>query len=440
MRVIVIGAGQVGTAIAEALYRDNDVVVLERDHTRYELLQSLDILVIEGNGASPKSLLEADVDMADLLIACTDVDEVNIVACATSKQLNPNLNTIARVQDPDYLTNWQEGYLGVNVMVCSELITAKFIAMNLSVPEAKYVNEFANGKILMTEAEIRRGSPLENVSVIDSQTPTGCVIASIIRDGRIIIPSGDDILQEGDLLVNIGTPKAVSEFNSRMSQVKGFQHVAIIGGGRIGYRLASILEDKGLAPYLIEINPDRARWLAEKLTHSLILNHDGTDMEFLKQEKIDGVDVVVNVTGIEEKNLLSALLLKRLGVQRVIARVDDPSHSQAFEMVGVDIAISPRRLIADEIIRFTRESEPEAVSMLEEERAEVMELEIPEQSKLTNRPLGEKLFPPGTIVGAIVRGQEVITPHGEDRLLPGDHAIVFAEQDKVKTVEALLTP
>jgi len=440
MRVIVIGAGEVGTAIAESLYRENDVVVLERDHSRYEVLQSLDILVIEGNGSSPKSLLEADVDKADLLIACTDVDEINIVACATSKQLNPNLTTIVRVQDPDYLTNWQEGYLGVDVMVCSELTTAKFIAMNLSMPEAKYVNEFANGKILMTEVKVRRGSQLDNVTITDSQPPSGCNVASIIRNGQIIIPDGDDVLTSGDLVVSIGTPKAVAEFNRRMTDNKAFQHVAIIGGGRIGFRLARILESKGLAPYLIEADEERSRWLSERLKNTLVLNHDGTDVNFLKQEKIDQADVVVNVTGTEEKNLLSALLLKRMGVKRVICRVNQPSHSQAFEMVGVDVAISPRKLIADEIIRFTRDSNTEAVSMLEEDRAEVMELEIPENSKLSHRPLSDKLFPPGTIVGAIVRGQQVITPDGEDRLLPGDHAIIFAEEDKVKTVEALLTP
>ncbi len=440
MRVIVIGAGEVGTAIAEALYRNNDVVVLERDHARYELLQSLDILVIEGNGSSPKSLLEADVDKANLLIACTNVDEINIVACATSKQLNPNLTTIVRVQDPDYLTNWQEGYLGVDVMVCSELITAKFIAMNLSMPEAKYVNEFAGGKILMTEVKVRRGSQLDNVTITDSRPPSGCNVTSIIRNGQIIIPSGEDVLTSGDLVVSIGKPKAVAEFNRRMTDNTSFQSVAIIGGGRIGFRLARILESKGMAPYLIEADEERSRWLSERLKNTLVLHHDGTDVNFLKQEKIDSVDVVVNVTGTEEKNLLSALLLKRMGVKRVFCRVNQPSHSQAFEMVGVDVAISPRKLIAEEIIRFTRDSGTEAVSMLEEDRAEVLELEIPENSKLSHRLLGDKLFPPGTIVGAILRNDQVIMPQGEDVLLPGDHAIVFAEEDKVKTVEALLNP
>jgi len=438
MRVIVIGAGEVGTAIAEALYRTNDVVVIERNHQRYELLQHLDILVVEGNGSSPKTLMEAGVDKADLLIACTDVDEVNIVACATSKQLDIELLTIARVQDPDYLTHWKKGYLGVDVMVCSELSTAKAVAINLAVPEAKHVNEFADGKILMTEIEIRNGCPIAGLTVLESHPPPGCTIVSLIRDGQVIIPGGDDIILEGDLLVNIGTPKAVAQFNARLSGTKGSRHVVIIGGGRIGYRVARLLESKGISPYLIESDAERCLWLSEHLPHTLVLNHDGSDVDFLKREKIHTAEAVINVAPTEEKNLLTSLLLKRLGVKRVISRVDQTSHIQAFEMVGVDVAINPRKLIAEEIIRFTRQRGTEAISLLEEERAEVLELEIPSGSRVSGHQLNEKLFPPGTIVGAIVRNQEVITPRGEDRLLPGDHAIVFAVENKVKAVETLV--
>lgn len=437
MRVIVIGAGEVGTAIAEALYRENDVVVIERDHTRYEVLQSLDILVIEGSGSSAKTLDEADVKNCDLLIACTDVDEVNIVACAASKQLGSPL-TVARVQDPDYLHHWSQGYLGVDYMVCNELITANAIVMNLTVPDAKHVNAFADGKILMTEIPVKSGSAIAGLTVLESQAPRGCTIASLIRDGRIIIPNGDDIILEGDLLVSIGTPQAVSQFNARLSGSKAFRNVVIVGGGRIGYRLARLLEEKNISPYLIEPDAKRCLWLSERLPHTLVLNHDGTDVAFLEREKINTVDVAVNVTPTEERNLLSALMLKRLGVPHVIARVDHPSHIEAFEVVGVDVAISQRKLIAEEIIRFTRESGTEAVSLLEEDRAEVLELEIPEHSKVSNRPLNERMFPTGTIVGAIVRDQEVITPRGSDRLLPGDHAIIFAMESKVKAVEALV--
>lgn len=437
MRVIVIGAGAVGTAIAEALYRDNDVVVVERDPSRYESLQSLDLLVIEGNGSSAATLLEAGAEKADLLIACTNVDEVNIVACATGKQLGSPL-TVARVQDPDYLLHWKQGYLGVDFIVCNELITAKAIARNLAIPEAKHVNEFANGKVLMTEITIRRGSPIAGLAVSEIQVPAGCTIASLIRKDRIIIPHGDEVILAGDLLVNIGTPEAVSQFNSRLSGIHKVRTVVIIGGGRIGYRLALLLEAKGYAPYLIEKDPQRCQWLSQQLQHTLVLNHDGTDVAFLEREKLQTAEVAVNVTSTEEKNLLSALLLKRMGVQRVIARVEEPTHIQTFEMVGVDVAINPRKLIAEEIIRFTHERGTEALAVLEEDRAEVLELQIPPQSKVIQRPLRERFLPTGTIVGAILRDDHVIIPRGHDWLEAGDHAILFTIESKVKSVEALI--
>jgi len=437
MRVIVIGAGAVGTAIAEALYRDNDVVVIERDPSRYESLQSLDLLVIEGSGSSAATLVEAGVQKAELLIACTNVDEVNIVACATGKQLGSPL-TVARVQDPDYLLHWKQGYLGVDYIVCSELITAKAIARNLAIPEAKHINEFAGGKVLMTEISIRRGSPIAGLAVSEIQVPIGCTIASLIRGDQTIIPHGDDVILAGDLLVNIGTPEAVAQFNARLSGIHKVRSVVIIGGGRIGYRLALLLEGKGFAPYLIEKDAARCQWLSQQLQHTLVLNHDAMDMEFLEREKIHTVEVAINITSTPEKNLLSALLLKRLGVQRVIALVEQPSYLKAFEMVGVDVAINPRKLIAEEIIRFTHERGTEALAVLEENRAEVLELQIPPDSKVIQRPLRERFFPQGTIVGAILRDQQVIIPRGQDWLEAGDHAILFTAENKVKAVEALI--
>jgi len=437
MRVIVIGAGEVGTAIAEALHRENDVVVIERSHTHYEQLQALDVLAVEGNGASPQTLHEAGVGGADLVIACTDVDEINVVACAISKQLGSAM-TVARVHDPDYLAHWEKGYLGVDFMVCNELLTAKAVVMVLGVPEAKHVHEFAGGKILMTEIGIRRGSPLAGLTVLESQVPPGCTIASLIRDGEVLIPRGGDIILEGDLLINLGTPEAVSRFNARLSSVRSFRNVVIVGGGRIGYRIASLLEEKGMAPYLIEADPERCLWLSEHLPRTLVLNSDGTDIGFLERERIDTADVAVNVTSTDEKNLLSALLLKQLGVKRVIARVDHATNIEAFERVGVDVAVNPRKLTADEIIRFTRQRGTEAVSILEGDRAEVLELEVPEGSRAAGRSLKEGFFPEGTILGAIVRNGKVVIARGDDALQPGDHAIVFAVGNKVKAVEALL--
>ncbi len=436
MRVVIIGAGEVGRSIAAALQTDHDVVVIEKDPERLQLLQELDVLGISGNGASLKTLKDAGADRADLAIASTDIDEVNIVACAAAKQLGTKI-TVARVQDAEYLQTWKRGYLGVDEMVCSELITSHAIADVIGLRGARLSDEFANGKILMTETVVEENSPLIGLRLREALIPPQCNVASIIRGNSVIIPHGDDLLLAADRLVLIGTPEAVHEFHRRLSLSPPAKEVLIVGGGRIGFRLAQTLQTRGLKPKLIEPDEERSRWLAENLPHTLVFHGDGTDIELLEREGLHRCDVAVSVIGTDERNLLCGLLLKRMGVSQVIVRVEDPNFIAIFERVGIDIAINPRRLIAEEIIGFTRGRIERALS-LEEDRAEVLEIEVSQQSPLIGVKLARAPLPVGVLIGAIVREGRVIIPRGTDALQPGDHVIVFSTKEAAPQIEKLL--
>jgi len=322
-------------------------------------------------------------------------------------------------------------------MVCSELLTSETIAELIGVPAAREIHTFAEGRILMAELFVDPDSPLAGRTLEELELPRGSRIVSIMHEGAVRIPTGRDRIEPGDLIVSIGTPEAISQLNRRASGAARAQNVVILGGGRIGYRLALTLERRGLHPKLIESDPERSRWLAEQLPHTQVFQNDATDLDFLERERIGEADVGVSVMRRDETNLLCALLLKSLGVKRVIAGVADPSYIRIFERVGVDVAVSARKVVAEEILRFTK-SRIAGMSILEGDRAEVIEITVSEESPLAGVPLKEANFPQGATIGAVVRGREVLIPGGSDVLRPGDRVIVFARKDVVPEVEKRL--
>ncbi len=436
MRVVIIGAGQVGRSIAHELQSDHDVVVVERSPARLELIDPYDVMSIRGNGASIKMLKEAGVHRADLTIACTDVDEVNMVACAASKHLG-NPFTIARVHDPDYIESWEPGDFGVDFMVCSELITARAIGQLIGVPAARGVHTFAKGKITTAELAVDPSSPLAGRPIEELDLPSSLRIVSLIRKGEVIIPSGENTIEPGDLVVSVGIPEALGELNRRAGGRPMAENIVILGGGRIGFRLAQTLQQRGLRPKLVEAGAERSRWLAEQLPYCQVFQSDATDLAFLEHERFATYDVGISVMDKDERNLLSALLLKTLGVTKVIAGVAEPEYAEVFERVGVDVAVSARKVVAEEIIRFTRRRIA-GLSTIEGNRAEILEMEVSPESPLVGTQLEDADFPAGATIGAIVRGNRVIIPGGDDALHIGDLVIVFSRKSAVSEVEDIL--
>lgn len=445
MRVIVIGAGEVGSNIAAGLADAHDVVIIDRDDERVDSLNyALDVLAIEGDGTSLSTLQEAGVEDADILIASTDNDESNIVICSSAKTVSDAF-TIARVKNTELLNTWQlsRHALGVDFMVCTNLLAAEAIVRIIGLPSARDVDPFAGGHVQMAEFEIPDGSPVAAQTVRQADRFEALTFAAVLRNGDVEIPTGETELRAGDKVVVIGVPDSVRAFAAALASEAVLEvpdDVVIVGGSAIGYEVAKLLEDRGFNPRIIERNPERARELAEALPRTTVLQSDATDVDFLSRENIDQADIVVSALESDEKNLLVSLLAQRIGAKRTVAVVDAGQYVDLFETVGVDVAINPRVVTAEEITRFTREQRAENVALIESDKAEVLEIEIESDSEIANRTIREAVadLPTGVVIGAITREGEYVTPRGDTRVLPGDHVVVFVDVDVASEVMAKL--
>ncbi|SEW01483.1 Trk system potassium transporter TrkA [Natrinema salifodinae] len=445
MRVIVVGAGEVGSNIAESLDDDHHVVIIDTDSERIEAVTySHDVLAIEGDGTSIGTLEEAGIEDADLVIASTDVDETNIVVCGAAKAVGAPF-TIARIKKTNLLRTWEQskGAFGVDFMVCTDLQTAAAIVRIAGLPGARDVDTFAGGLVQMAEFEVESASPIAGETVSEADRYESLTFAAILRGDDIIVPRGDTVIRAGDDVVVIGSEESVRAFAGSLTPAPTLEEareVVIVGGSEIGYQTARLFEEQGLEPRLIERDSDRARDLAERLPGTLVLESDATDIDFLVREHVDESDIVVAALESDERNLLVSLLAKRLGVERTIGIVESGEYVDLFETVGIDIGVNPRLVTSEEITRFTREQQTENVAMLESDRAEVLEIEIDSDSVLFETRIQDAIadLPDGVVVGAITRAGELITPRGETVVEGGDHVVVFVDTRVLDVVTAAL--
>lgn len=432
MYVVIVGAGEVGSAIAASLADSHNVAVIDIDGTRVEnLMYDTDVLGIEGDGADLDTLEDANIDEADILIASTDDDETNIVTCSTTMTVTEAF-TISRVKSAKYLRTWQrtDRAFGIDHMVATNLLTAETIARVAGLPAAQDVEMFADGLVQMAQFRISESSPIANVTVQEADRYESLTFAAVLREDTVVIPRGGTVLEPGDEVIVIGSPENIQTFAHELEpNTDGKPNILVVGGSDIGYHTARLLQERGLKPRLVEQDHDRARELAELLSETTVLESDATDRAFLEQEHIDDVDIVITALDSDEKNLLVGLLTKRLGSERAVAVVDSGEYVDLFEAVGIDVAVNPREATAEEITRFTREHQAENVAIIESDRAEVLEIEIDEESVLVNRPIRESVgdLPDGVVIGAITRDGELVIPRGDTVVKRGDHVVVFVE-------------
>jgi len=434
MRVVIIGAGEVGTSIAASLSDDHNVVIVDIDESRIETLQyELDILAIEGDGTSLDTLEQAGLQDADLCIACTDDDQVNLVVCGTAKAIDDPF-TIARTKSVEFLRTWERNHeaFGADFIVCSDLLSAETVVRVIGLPGAVDVDTFVGGLVHMAELEIPEESPVTGQSVAKADRFDSLTFAGIFRDDTLMLPTGDTVISPEDRAVVIGSPESIQAFAADLNPSATpdeDEDIVIIGDSEIGYHTANLLEDRSFKPRLVTQDHGRARVLSEELPQTHVMEHDPTDTDFLTREHVDKANTVVVAMDSDERCLLVSVLLKRIGVDRVIAVVDDVEYVTLFEEIGIDAAINPRNVTAEEINRFSFTQAAENMAVLENDRAEVLEVEITPESGLIDTPLQDLVadIDGRFVVGALVRGRSLVPPRGETELKPGDHVVFFVE-------------
>lgn len=437
MRVVIVGAGEVGSSIAGSLSDSHDVVVVDIDPERVDsLMYGEDVLAIQGDGIELETLEKAEVRKADIVIASTDDDETNLAIAGTVDTMSDAF-TIARVHKTAYLRTWRRsegGAFGVDFMVSTNLLAAQMIVRVIGIPTARQVEPFSSGTVQMAEIDVPAESPIAGRSIAELDTFEGLTFVGIIRgDDELILPSGETEIVWGDTVVVIGTVPSVAAFSRSIvpeETIREVRDIVIVGGSTTGDLVASLLEKRGFAPRMVECDPERARQLAEDHPRSTVLEHDAADIDFLQREHVRDADVVVATLGSDARTLLAGLLSKEVGVDRVVGLVEQRQYVPLFEAVGIDAAVNPREVTAEEISRFTLERRAENVAILRSGEAEVLEFEVDEESLLAGRTIEQAVneLPEGVVIGAITRDGEYVPPRGATTIRAGDHVVVFIKE------------
>ncbi len=446
MRVIIVGAGEVGYNIAKFLASEKiDIVMIDRDGEKLRnISEELDIATIEGEGSDPSVFKEAGAKNADILIAVTNSDETNMIACLLGKALFNVKRRIARIRNPDYFFNKEllgKNYLDIDPAINPELETANAILRILEIPFATEVIEFEGGKVVVAGLKIPKQSKVNNkeLKYLRSIINKDFIIGIIERNEEIIVPRGEDVLKEGDIIyIPLKREEALE-----ISQAFGIfayptKKVMIVGGGRIGYYIARALEEK-VDVKIIEKNEEKCKFLSKHLKKSLILHGDGTDKQLLIEENIKDIDAYITVSGNDEMNIMAALLAKKLGAKKVIALVNKTDYIPLAYELGIQSVLSSRLLTASIILRYIRKGDVLSLTAIAENKVEIMEVLGSYKSSIINKALKDINFPKNAVIGAIVRGGEIIIPKGDDVIKEGDKLIIFALKDSIKNIENLLT-
>ena len=441
MKIVVVGAGQVGTTIVEALHNEHDLAVIDLDGPRLTALSyRYDIRAVEGNGASRRVLQDAGIGESDLLIACTSRDEINLVSAMLAKRIS-RAQTIVRTTDVEYLDAWRERQIEVDFMVSSELETAHAISTHIGIPAARQTDTFADGQVQIVEFDVPAEAATDEVigrRLREARIPQESKVASIIRGDRAIVPRGEESILPGDRIIIIGSPGAARVWSRIMTRVEHLvDDVVIFGAGATGVAIARVLLEQGIRVRLIEAQADRARKVAEELPGARVFHASGVDPDFLERERIGASRAAIFSMREDSKNLYAATLARVHGVRYTIAVVHDPISIEVFERAGIDVAVNPRSVTAEEIVRFAHDPRVRQMAMLEGDRFEILDITVRDTSEFVGRPFKE-LPMTGSLIGAIVRNGTAIFPHGDDMLEPGDRAIIFTESARVSQVERTL--
>ncbi len=448
MYIVIAGAGDVGFTIARSLSEaGHNVAIIDSDKNACSRTESLDVLVINGNPASPAKLEEAYINSADIFIGVTGSDEINMLGCAIAKL--KGCKTIARINDIEYIDEPIEiekfRNLGIDTAICPDLVAAIKMSRILSIPSLIDLSIFANGKVKAYDTRIEPGAPVIGRQLKKCGLPQKCNVAAIFRDADVIIPRGSDIFAAYDRAVmvmsDLESIKLIEELFGHYEHVELktiVRKVMIIGASRIGMHLAKTLQEQGLNVILIDESEEKCLFASEKLPKVLVVRGSGTDRELLLDEGISNVDAFLATTNKEETNILSCLLAKQQNAKRTIALVDRLSIKSMLEDVGIDLMISPRQVTVSTILKYVHRPGLLTVSILNQGEAQVVEYKVSEKSKLRQRPLKKIKFPKNTLVAAVVRNDKVLIPRGDFRIKLNDELILFTRTDAYQRLTKLI--
>ena len=449
MKIIIVGCGKIGSSIATELNNENhEIVVVDIDHEAVSnLSNSLDILGIEGNGATYDVLMEAGVDTADLLVAATALDEINIYTCLMAKSAGVS-NTIARVRNPEYTQDLfrVKDQLGLSMAINPERAAANEIGKLLRFSGAIEIDTFSKGAVELIKVALPENSILCNKKLYETETLKGKVrICTVERDGEVYIPGGDFELKSGDKITIVSRPETISKFLKKISvSTSKTKDVILLGGGKVSYYLASRLLKSGARVKIIEKNEARCQKLAKVLPDAVIIQGDCMDQNLLLSEGAEHANGIVALMDYDEENILISMYLKQVSKAKVITKINNISFDSIIHNLDLDCIIYPKLLIGEYIARYIRAMENSAGSNVEtlyrlsDDRVEALEFRVRNGSKVTGMPLRSMSLKDNLQVFCINRQGKVILPHGEDMIMPDDMVVIVTKHKGIGRLEDIL--
>ena len=452
MKIIIVGAGQVGGTLAENLAREyNDITVVDISEVALRSLKDrLDIRTIVGTGSHPDVLVDAGIEEADMIVAVTNSDEINIIACQVAYSLFHTPTKIARVRAPNY-TNpkykeklFNDKHMPVDVMITPEQVVTDYIQKLIEQPGALQVLDFADGSIQLVGLRAAKDSPLvgQQLRTLKEHMPNvDARVAAVFGKQGALFPTGDTVIEDGDEVFFVAAKKNIRKVMSELQRLeKPYHRLMIAGGGNIGFRLAQALEDSYQIK-LIEFSHRRASYLSEQLNKTVVLKGSATDQELLLDENINKTDVFLALTNDDEVNIMASLLAKKLGARNVMTLINNPVYAELMQGGGIDVAISPQQATTSSLLTHVRQGDMVCVHSLRRGAAEVLEIVVhgdEKSSRVVGRAIGDIKSPPGATLAALVRNGEVLIAHHDTVIESGDHVIVFVvDKNNTKAVEKL---
>lgn len=445
---MIVGAGLVGHSLCSKFSAEgHEVILIDSDKEKLlRIEKELNIMTVHGSGASARILAEAGIAKADLFIAVTNSDEVNLISCIMSREYNVKTR-IARVFNEDFLTpgaSRNEETFGIDLLISPKWAMSEEIIKLIHASSAFDTAEFANGKVMLLGYVIGEDNPFVGKSLIDigrKSNQSQYVMTAIIRQGTTIIPRGSDTIQAGDkiylMMLRKVMPRVEKIFNLS-SRLPG--KIFVLGGGDIGYLLTRQLEEMGMQIKLVEQDLDRCNFLSENLSRTHVFNFDALDAQNLLEEGIDLADLVIAVTESDTTNILASLLAKHHGAKRSITRITRKDFIPMLDKLGVDVTLSPLQVAADMILRYVRRGAVVSIATIVDSNAEVMEVKVTANKFIAGHPLKDTPWPSNSVVGAVVRDNTAFIPSGDTVIHPGDNLVIFFAQSAAKEVEKFISP